>query len=161
MPRKPVNELSPKDRRMFKAAKLHYQNGLNKKEIAEELGLSHDTVRHYFSDGDMERFKRFYSDMEKMRLKQMLEQQVKDGYELSNGLIGRALEDGDASPRDKLRASKLAMENRKKLVSLLQELGALEKQAERVEDVSGGPAEVSVSFEEVEGDGDVEELSAE
>jgi len=76
-------------------------------------------------------------------------------------LIGRALEDGDASPRDKLRASKLAMENRKKLVSLLQELGALEKQAERVEDVSGGPAEVSVSFEEVEGDGDVEELSAE
>jgi len=155
MPRKPVNELSPKDRRMFKAAKLHYQDGLNKKEIAEELGLSHDTVRHYFSDGDMERFKRFYSDMEKMRLKQMLEQQVKDGYELSNGLIGRALEDGDASPRDKLRASKLAMENRQKLVSLLQELGALEKQAEKVEDVSGGPAEVSVSFEEVEDDGDV------
>jgi len=161
MPRKPVNELSPKDRRMFKAAKLHYQDGLNKKEIAEELGLSHDTVRHYFSDGDMERFKRFYSDMEKMRLKQMLEQQVKDGYELSNGLIGRALEDGDASPRDKLRASKLAMENRQKLVSLLQELGALEKQAEKVEDVSGGPAEVSVSFEEVEDDGDVEDLSAE
>jgi DNA-binding transcriptional regulator LsrR (DeoR family) len=161
MPTEPVEEMSPKDRRMFRAAKLHYRDGLDKKEIASELDLAHGTVRNYFSSGEIERFKRFYSDMEKMRLKQMLEQQVKDGYELSNGLIGRALEDGDASPRDKLRASKLAMENRQKLVSLLQELGALEKQAEKVEDVSGGPAEVSVSFEEVEGDGDVEELSAE
>jgi len=158
----PVQELSGKDRRLFRAAKMYYADGLKQEEIADRLGLSHSTVRNYFSSGDIQRFKRFYSDMEKHRLKMMLEQQVKDGYDLSNGLIGQALEGGDVSARDKLRASKLAMENRQRLVELLQELGVLEPGADPqgTEEGEGGGVEISFELFEEEEESEEQELEA-
>lgn len=145
----------------MKAAMLRHMEDKSNKEISREIGVTESTVENYFCDPEMQQFKRFYSDQQLFRLQQSLEQDVKDGDQLANNLLARAIQHDDASANTLVRASKLALENRKRKIELLQELGVLEKQADKVEDVSGGPAEVSVSFEEVEGDGDVEELSAE
>jgi DNA-binding transcriptional regulator LsrR (DeoR family) len=129
----PKQAMSSKQKRMMEAARLHYMEDLNLREVSERMSVSYDTVRRYFTEDEMEQFQRFYSDQELFKLQQSLEQDIKDGEDLANNLLARAIQHEDAKPSTLARASKLALENRKRKVELLQELGIIKKPKERKE----------------------------
>lgn len=143
----------------MEAHRLRYMEDLTCEEIAERLGVASQTVRTYFSDADNEKFKRFYSDQEIFQLEQSLEQDIRDGEQLANNLLARAIQHDKAKPSTYVRASKEALENRKRKVELLQELGVIQKPKERkeVEQKNEGPANVSVNMELVENESEVEQ----
>lgn len=118
---------------MMEAARLRYMEDCSNQEIADRLGLRETTIRSYFSEDDMDQFKRFYSDQELFKLQQSLEQDIRDGEQLANNLLARAIQSDDAKPSTYVRASKEALENRKRKVELLQELGIIQKPKERKE----------------------------
>lgn len=136
--------MSSKDKRVMEAHRLRYMEDCSNKEVASRLGVSLPTVERYFSDSNNDKFKRFYSDMKLWRFERKMEQDVKDGVQLANNLLARAIQHEDADDTTYLRASDQALNVRKKKVELLQELGVLEKPKERVERTGGGE---KVSFE--------------
>ena len=129
----PTQAMSSKEKRVMEAHRLRYMEDLTSEEIADRLGVAAQTVRTYFSDADSEKFKRFYSDQELFELEQSLEQDIRDGEQLANNLLARAIQHDKAKPSTLARASKLALENRKRKVELLQELGIIQKPKERKE----------------------------
>jgi len=130
---KPVRAMSSKEKRVMEAHRLRYMEDLSNSEIAKRLGIKEGTVEDYFWQADNDEFKRFYSDKEKFQLEQSLEQDIRDGEQLANNLLARAIQHDDASANTLARASKLALENRKRKVELLQELGVIQKPKERKE----------------------------
>jgi len=138
--------MSSKEKRLMEAARLRYMEDCSNKEIADRLGLSTGTVENYFHEEDMQQFKRFYSDQELFKLQQSLESEVRDGYQLANNLLAKAIQDEDAEPHHKLKAAQEAQKIRKRQVKLLQELGVIDKPKER---------------KEVESSADTEELRSE
>jgi predicted transcriptional regulator len=157
----PEQAMTAREKRVMEAHRLRYEENLSNKEIADVMGLSESTIGDYFTESESDKFKRFYSDRELFELQREIESEVRDGKKLANNLLARAIQNDDVTPRDMIKATKMAQAIPENHIKMLQRLGVLPKQADKVEDVGGGPAEVSVSFEEVEGDGDVEELSAE
>jgi DNA-binding transcriptional regulator LsrR (DeoR family) len=151
--------MTRKEKRMMEAARLRYMEDLNNQEIADRMGLAEQTIRHYFKEDNIKEFKRFYSDRELFRLQQQLEQDIKDGEDLANNLLARAIQHEDASARTLARASKLALENRKRKVELLQELGVLDKQSGNGND--GGAGDVTFVMEEIEDRSEVEGVEQE
>jgi len=123
--------MSPKEERMMKAAMLRHMEDMSNREISRAIGVSVPTVERYFSDPEMEQFKRFYSDQELFKLQQSLEQDVKDGNKLANNLLARAIQHDEAKPSTLVRAAKEAQKIRQRKVGLLQELGILEKPTEK------------------------------
>lgn len=117
----------------MEAHRLRYMEDCSNKEIAERLGIATGTVDNYFHEADSDKFKRFYSDQEKFKLEQSLQQDIRDGEQLANNLLARAIQHDDAKPSTYVRASKEALENRKRKVELLQELGIIQKPKERKE----------------------------
>lgn len=117
----------------MEAHRLRYMQDMKAKEIAKQIGVAESTVRHYFSDSDNDKFKRFYSDMELWEFEKKMEQDVRDGVQLANNLLARAIQHDDADDKTYLRASDQALKVRKRKVELLQELGILEKPKERKE----------------------------
>lgn len=118
---------------MMEAARLYYMEDLNMREVSERMSVSYDTIRRYFSQEDMDQFKRFYSDQELFKLEQSLEQDIRDGEQLANNLLARAIQHDDADDKTFLRASDQALKIRERKVKLLQELGIKEKPKERRE----------------------------
>lgn len=119
--------MSSYEKRVMEAHRLRYMEDLTSEQIAKRLNVKPQTVRTYFSDNDSEKFKRFYSDQERFRLEQSLEQDIHDAEQLADNLLARCIQHDDAGPRTLARASKLALENRKRKVELLQELGIIDK----------------------------------
>ena len=129
----PEQAMTPKDKRTMEAHRLRYMEDCSNQEIADRLGISVPTVERYFSDSDNDKFKRFYSDMELWEFEKRMEQDVRDGVQLSNNLLARAIQHEKADDKTYLRASDQALKVRKRKVELLQELGILEKPKERKE----------------------------
>jgi len=153
----PEQAMSDKEKRVMEAHRLRYMEDMPVKEISKHIGVSESTVRHYFSDSDNDKFKRFYSDQELFKLEQSLQQDIKDGEDMSKNLLSRAIQHPEAKPSTLVRASKEAQKIRERKIEMLQELGVIQKPKERkeIEDRSGGPAEVNVNMGMVEND-DVE-----
>jgi len=122
-----------KQERMAKAARLRYGEDMECPQIAEELGLQPQTVRNYFTEDQMEEFKRIFSDKEKYELQRMLEQQVYDLEQEAKAKIREGANHPEASAADKIRAGKEVMNLLGKKVSLFQELGIIQKPKERKE----------------------------
>jgi len=140
----PEESMSAKEERMMKAAMLRHMEDMSNREISRAIGVSVPTVERYFSDPEMEQFKRFYSDQELFKLQQSLEQDVKDGNKLANNLLARAIQHDEAKPSTLVRASKEAQKIRQRKVDLLQELGVIDKQPDKeVHEKEGGE---SVTF---------------
>lgn len=123
--------MTNKEKRMMEAARLRYMEDMSNQEIADRLPITEKTVRNYFSQEDMDQFKRFYSDQQIMKLERSLEQDVKDGNQLANNLLARAIQHDDADDKTLIRAAGEAQKIRQRKVELLQELGVLEKPKER------------------------------
>lgn len=155
------SEMTRKEKRMMEAARLRYMEDCSNQEIADRLDLAEQTVRIYFSQEDMTQFKRFYSDKELFRLQQQLEQDIKDGEDLANNLLARAIQHEDASARTLARASKLALENRKRKVELLQELGILDKQSADDDGDDDGGGDLTIVMEEIEDRSEVDGVEQE
>lgn len=139
----------------MEAHRLRYMEDLTSEEIADRIGVKPQTVRTYFADADNEKFKRFYSDQELFKLEQALEQDIKDGEQLANNLLARAIQHENADDKTFLRASDQALKIRERKVKLLQELGIKEKPKERKEVEEKGPAEITINEAVIE---DMEEL---
>lgn len=150
----------------MEAARLRYMEDLSNQEVADRIGIAEKTVRNYFSQEDMDQFKRFYSDQELFELERSLEQDIRDGEQLANNLLARAIQHDDASANTLARASKLALENRKRKVELLQELGVIQKPKERKEveqskDTESVRRDLSSLYEKHHGGEEVKELRVE
>lgn len=128
-----VNQtLSGKRKRMFEAARLRHMEDKSNSEIADILGITTGTVENYFSDDEMQEFKRFYSDMDKFKLQQKLERELWDKTNLVDECITNAKENADSS-RAWNKTAQTAVNTYEKKVKLLQELGVIEKPKERRE----------------------------
>ena len=136
--------MSPKEKRMMEAARLRYMEDCSNQEIADRIGIAEKTVRNYFSQEDMTQFKRFYSDKELWEFEQAMEQDVRDGVQLSNNLLGKAVQGArsEGDYKTMLRASDQALKIRERKIKLLQELGVLDKPKERKEITEKGSSNV-------------------
>jgi len=162
--------MSPKEKRMMEAARLRYMEDCSNQEIADRIGIAEKTVRNYFSQEDMDQFKRFYSDKELWEFEQAMEQDVRDGVQLSNNLLGKAVQGArsDGDYKTMLRASDQALKIRERKIKLLQELGILDKPKQRQEvehrDVDSGVDKLAEYYEKHHGkkqeDDSKEELEA-
>lgn len=157
----PQKAMSSKQKRLMEAARLRYMEELSNQQIADRLGVTEGTVRNYFSQEDMSQFKRFYSDQEIFQLQQSLEQDIKDGEDLANNLLARAIQHEDTKPSTYVRASKEALENRKRKVDLLQELGIIEKKPDKIKEEEAGVSEVNINMDLVENEEEEEEAEVE
>jgi len=122
--------LTGKKKRMMKAARLRHMENNSNSEIAEKLNLSTGTVENYFSDPEMQQFKRFYSDMEKFRLQQAIEKDLSDAESIAKEALGQAKKMADDSS-DYRQVAEAALKIRERKINLLQELGILEKPTEK------------------------------
>jgi len=122
--------LTGKKKRMMKAARLRHMENNSNSEIADKLNLSTGTVENYFSDPEMQQFKRFYSDMEKFRLQQAIEKDLSDAELIAKEALGQAKKMADDSS-DYRQVAEAALKIRERKINLLQELGILEKPTER------------------------------
>lgn len=122
--------LTGKEKRMMKAARLRHMENNSNSEIADKLNLSTGTVENYFSDPEMQQFKRFYSDMEKFRLQQAIEKDLSDAESIAKEALGQAKKMADDSS-DYRQVAEAALKIRQRKVELLQELGILEKPTEK------------------------------
>lgn len=135
----PQETISKKKERMMKAAMLRHMEDMSNREISREIGVTEGTVENYFSDPEMEEFKRFYSDQQLYELQQSLEQDVQDGNKLANNLLARAIQHDEAKPSTLVRASKEAQKIRERKIDMLQELGVIDKEPDKVvQERSGG-----------------------
>jgi len=157
MPEQVDRAMSSKEKRLMEAARLRYMEDCSNQEIADRIGLNEGTVRNYFSQEDMDRFKRFYSDMERFELERSLQQDVKDGEQLANNLLARAIQHDDADDKTYLRASEKALKIRERKLKLLQELGVIQKPKERKE-VEQKSTDVTISEGVVDPDNLSEEV---
>lgn len=137
--------MSPKEKRMSKAARLRYKEDMDNQSIADELGLAEKTIRNYFSSSEMERFKRFYSDQEKFKLQQAIEQDLSDAEAIAKEALGQAKKRAEDSS-DYRQVAEAALKIRQRKVDLLQELGIIEK-PDSSDNEDGGVGEVNVSME--------------
>lgn len=115
---------------MAQAARMRYMDNMNDKEIGSELGVMPQTVRRYFSQDSMERFKRKFSDMEKFRLQRMIEQDLGDAVSTSMQSLAKAKQEAETS-NEYRKVAESALKIREKKIDLLQELQVLEKPKER------------------------------
>jgi len=145
---------------MAKAARLRYGQDMECPEIAEELGVKAQTVRSYFTEEEMEKFKRIFSDQEKFKLQRMLEQQIYDLEQEAKQHIRKGAKHPEASAADKIRAGKELMNIPKKKINLLQELSIVQKPKERKE-VTENSGEVVFNEEVVESREELEDLENE
>jgi DNA-binding transcriptional regulator LsrR (DeoR family) len=130
--------LSPKEQRMAKAAKLRYMKGMKTREIASEVGVKPQTVRTYFSEDSMERFKRKFSDMEKFKLQRLIEQDLSDAESIAKEALGQAKRQAEDSS-DYRQIAEAALKIRQRKVDLLQELGIIDKQPDKeIHEEKGG-----------------------
>ncbi len=126
--------MSPKEKRVMEAHRLRYMENLTAPQIAKRIGVTADTIRHYFSESESKKYKRFYSDQELFQLHQSLEQDVRDGNKLANNLLARAIQSDDASPSDLIRAAKEAQKIRERKIDMLQKLMILESPEDSYDD---------------------------
>jgi len=122
--------LTGKKRRMMKAARLRHMEDNSNSEIADKLNLSTGTVENYFSNPEMQQFKRFYSDMEKFRLQQAVEKDLSDAESIAKEALGQAKKMAEDSS-DYRQVAEAALKIRERKINLLQELGILEKPTEK------------------------------
>jgi len=152
----PQEAMSDKEKRMMEAARLRHMEDMSNREIAKHIGVTPGTVDNYFSSDEMNQFQRFYSDQELYKLQQSLEQDVQDGNKLANNLLARAIQHDEAKPSTLVRASKEAQKIRESKISMLQELGVIQKPKERKEIEESGPSELNINFEQVDSVEEVE-----
>jgi len=148
---------------MAQAAKLKYGERKTHKEIADELELSKSTIDNYFSDDQMEQFKRIFSDKEKFELQRIIEQQLYDVEKEAKEKIRQGAQHPDASPADRIRAGKELMNTMRRKVNLLQEIGVIEKPKERkeVEEKNGDEEELAERLQEAYQELEVEDDASE
>jgi len=126
--------MSPKEKRMMRSARLKYMENMSNQEIASAVGVTKGTVDNYFSSNEMDKFKRFYSDQELFKLQQSVERDVKDSTSLSKDLLARVIQDDDVKNSTLIRASKEAQRIQQRKISMLQELGVLDKTEDSSDD---------------------------
>ena len=152
---------------MMEAARLRHMENMSVSEISKHIGVAEGTVRNYFASDEMEQFKRFYSDQELFKLQQSLEQDVQDGNKLANNLLARAIQHDEAKPSTLVRASKEAQKIRERKINMLQELGVIDKEPDKVVEKDKGSGDEVVermqeAYQELQGqDKDRETVEAE
>jgi len=125
---------------MAKAARLHYMEDMNYKQIANKLEVSHGTVKKYFSDNEIKSLKRHFSDKQLFRLQRKLEQQIKDAEDIAHECVSNA-KNLSESARAYNKTAKTAMSIPEKKIKLLQELGVIQKPKERKEHIEKGQSD--------------------
>ena len=157
--------MTEKEKRMLKAARKRWQENKDLKTIADELNLAYKTVRNYFSGDKMQRFERFYSESDKQLLEQRLQQMVKDGTQTALDIRSDLQSDPEVDARVKSKVLKEAQKIPERHITMLQELGVIDKPKERkeVQETSGEIVfnEEVVTKEEKEDDDEEEEVVTE
>ena len=121
-------ELSARQQRILKTARIYYEEGLNLKEIAEEYPelQKHKTLRPYKSSNLWKQLKRVYSDREAFLLKKEIEEEIERADREAQDWLSNAATMADSS-RAYTQAAKARMDHVQKKVSLLQEIGLFDK----------------------------------
>lgn len=118
--------LDAKEQRMLEACRLRYMENKSPEEIADELNITTGTVHNYFSSDDISQFKRYYSDKKLYELEQQLEKDLFDAYQEAKQMISDAQTEANSS-RAYTQAGKARMEIANKKLSMMQELGIIDK----------------------------------
>jgi len=143
-------ELSAREQRILKTARIYYEDGKNLKEISEEHPElpKHKTLREYKCSDFWKDIKRTYSDREAYLLKREVESEIKTADKEAKAWLAEAATMANSS-RAYTQAAKARMDHIQKKVSLLQEIGLYEKPGTKrpEEDNQEGEERTQVKFE--------------
>ena len=134
-----VNEerLSKKERRIRKAVMLYYGEDLTEAEVAERIGVARRTVSEYLTSDTAKGFERIFTDQDRYEVQRWIESQLSESYQKAlEGLQNaknRAENNPEASAQQITNASIGFMRTQKQMVSVLQEIGVIQKPKERKE----------------------------
>lgn len=121
-------ELSAREQRILKTARIYYEEGLNLKEIAEEHPElpKHQTLKEYKADDFWKQLKRVYTDREAFLLKKEIEEEIDRADREAQDWLSIAATMADSS-RAYTQAAKQRMNHIEKKVKILQEIGLFDK----------------------------------
>lgn len=121
-------ELSAKQQRILKTARLYYEEGKNLKEIAEEHDElpKHQTLRTYRMTDFWKSLKRVYTDRERFLLKREVEKEIDRADKEAEAWLSNAATMAESS-RAYTQAAKARMDHVQKKVRILQEIGLFDK----------------------------------
>lgn len=139
---------------MLQAARMRYIEGMDNESIAEELGVSYSTIGNYFASNEMQQFEEYFSDEARQFLKIQMKQRIEDGTNMADDLLSQAISDERAKPHVKIKAAKQAQKIPERYIKMMQELGVIDKEPDRVvkEDSGGSGLEdrLREAYKEVE-----------
>lgn len=115
--------ITRKEKNMLKAARLRYVDDMSNPEVAEHLGLDVSTIENYFSSDEMKQFERYFSEEEKKYFKVKMKEKIEQNTALANNLISQAVNDPEARPRDKLKASQEVQKMIDRHMEMMHKLG--------------------------------------
>jgi len=146
-----------RERRMRKAVKLYHFEDMTVAEIAEEMGYSEKTIHRYLNDEKAESYHRIFTDEERYELQRKIEEEVDTNLSISEKVFKNIAAKKSADSQDRIRAAKELRNNVKDKVGILQELGVLDKEAEKHEVEHSGvpPVQIITGESEASGEPDV------
>lgn len=131
-------------RRIRKAVKLYHFEDMNISEIAEEMGYTEKTISRYLNDEEAEKYHRIFTDEERFELQRKIEEEVDTNFSISEKVFKNIAAKQAADAQDRIRAAKELRRNVTEKVETLQELGVLEKAADKHEVEHEGIPEVQI-----------------
>jgi len=125
--------LKPKQKRKMRAYKLKYMHDMSHQEIADNLGLSYDTIAHYFREEELQEVRKLWDEEEIEFMRFQALQELQDVKRNGRDYISRALQHEEADDKTFLRAEKEERELLKDYIKMMQELDIFQKPKERKE----------------------------
>ena len=155
--------LKPKQKRKIRAYKLKYMHDMSHQEIADNLGLSYDTIAHYFREEEMQQIRKLWDEEEIEFMRFQALQEIQDVKRNGRNYISRALQHEEADDSTFLRAEKEERELLKDYIKMMQELDIFQKPEDRVEktekkDTESVRKDLSEIYEKYHGDSKEEEV---
>lgn len=139
-------------RRIRKAVKLYHFEDMTISEIAEEMAYTEKTISRYLNDEAAEKYHRIFTDEERFELQRKIEEEVDTNFDISEKVFKNIAAKQAADNSDRIRAAKELRRNTTEKVETLQELGVLEKTAEKHEVDHDGIPQVVINTEPREED---------
>jgi len=136
----PTQTLKPKQKRKMQAYKQKYLQNKSHQEIADQMGLSYDTIASYFREEEMEEIRKLYDEEEIEFMRFQAFQEIQDVKRNGRDYISRAIQHEEADDTTFLRAEKEERELMKDWIEMMQEISVFKKPKERKEVEQKGSA---------------------
>jgi len=137
------SQLSKKELRIKEAIFLYYMEDMTQQEVADEIGVTRQTISEYLNSEEAKYFEPVFSSKEKNELMRWLQDGIYNTFRESQEALRNVKNSKDAKPATVTSAAKEMVKNKKRLIELLQLIHEMEKPKERKEVTENSGDEVN------------------